>query len=1158
LPNEDTVLLSPDGRVEVHFPAGAVSRRMRAAFAPQRSKTTDELFYVFQLEMRNLRSQPTAVSFSQPVRVVFHYTKEDLDGLVTPHLRLYRLDEETGDWWPVHGVIDEEAQTLTTHLDHFSIYGIGPSFIRYIPLSMEDWPPSLPITKTASSSTFQAGQLVTYTLTISNPADSTAHFTVTDKLAAGFVYNAELGCDWGKSPGLTGGSPLNLREDGTVLEWTVFDLVAEGTGVLSYTVYAGERAKPLSCNHVVVDPTEGGFTSSRDTHCLWRDLAWWNEGYAYRQPLLINAVQQITATGTSAIEIPLGLVFDTGSLVDEGKLASDGRDLRVVYWGDAGWEELPREIQGLDSITSTLWFPLQDTIEQGLSGDYYVYYGNPWPDSPTQAITQVFGTSSELVAHLNGETTGSEGETGTIGGSGFSWVAEESGYTPASITNTATLTYSHSGAIVPAHGTVALHVKPSWESDDETTHYLFQAGQAGSDRLEIYKNSSAEMRFKVVAGEESYEVTEDADLVSGGWSSIVATWDDDTHEAHLYQKGEGTNSATITNTVSGTLDLWLGSQAGGGASAEALMANLFVYDQALTQGQAESLHRSLLWADILPQDEEWRGVTSTVTITYQYDPLYRLTGATYSGGAEYHYTYDAVGNRQIMDSPDGEVSYTYDAANRLTSVDGVTYTWDDNGNLTSDGVRSYTYDHADRLTQVTQGSQTTQYAYNGDGDRTSKTVSGDTTQYVLDLAATLPVVVSDTEAVYLYGLDIIAQQQSERQYYFHDALGSVRQLLDSTGEVDANYAYDPFGVPVVAGDATNPYRFTGEAWDEEVELLYLRARYYQPDTGRFITKDPWVGNVWQPSTLNRYVYASNNPVNYVDPAGLQDEGPLDQKIGEYINDLIERSGLWLRDLVETDPLVNHVYQALRISLETRFWQRFQFRSELRETDPGRLSAVDFLCEAVREARISMYRNAPALCSGCSDHDCNKLTVRVALRALAAVVRWVGDEQWDLPRIPFETETGVKQDGTVARVRLGRNKIMNYALPEITSPYLDPRLHLQEPPVNPRLGQTSEFDQYTPEEVFRYDKTYHFFTAALIAYELRWNLVPASGVYTVTDWAGRAFESVRDTPDNPYSWNDVVANRWGALFGITFFDDPDRLVRVCVGWGCCAPHHPGCI
>jgi RHS repeat-associated protein len=175
---------------------------------------------------------------------------------------------------------------------------------------------------------------------------------------------------------------------------------------------------------------------------------------------------------------------------------------------------------------------------------------------------------------------------------------------------------------------------------------------------------------------------------------------------------------------------------------------------------------------------------------------------------------------------------------------------------------------------------------------TSKTVSGDTTQYVLDLAATLPVVVSDTEAVYLYGLDIIAQQQAERQYYFHDGLGSVRQLLGATGEVEANYAYDPFGVPVVEGDATNPYRFTGEAWDDEVELLYLRARYYQPETGRFITKDPSGGNAWQPTTLNRYVYVTNNPVSLVDVAGNEGEPPPPLP---YTISALELGWLWLTE-----------------------------------------------------------------------------------------------------------------------------------------------------------------------------------------------------------------------------------------------------------------------
>ena len=135
-------------------------------------------------------------------------------------------------------------------------------------------------------------------------------------------------------------------------------------------------------------------------------------------------------------------------------------------------------------------------------------------------------------------------------------------------------------------------------------------------------------------------------------------------------------------------------------------------------------------------------------------------------------------------------------------------------------------------------------------------------------------VISDTDAIYLYGLDIIAQQQAERYYYVHDGLGSVRQLVDSTGQIATNYAYDPFGVPLSAGTVPNPWRFTGEAWDAEVELLYLRARYYQPGTARFVTQDPWPGSVWRPGTLNSYVYVTNNPVNLVDPSGLNGPGPL--------------------------------------------------------------------------------------------------------------------------------------------------------------------------------------------------------------------------------------------------------------------------------------------
>jgi RHS repeat-associated protein len=184
---------------------------------------------------------------------------------------------------------------------------------------------------------------------------------------------------------------------------------------------------------------------------------------------------------------------------------------------------------------------------------------------------------------------------------------------------------------------------------------------------------------------------------------------------------------------------------------------------------------------------------------------------------------------------------------------------------------------------------TIEFAYNGDGARTRKTVGGHTTQYVLDLATTLPVVISDTEAVYLYGLDILAQQQAERLYYMHDGLGSVRQLVDTTGQIETNYAYTPFGVPVMGGDGSTPYQFTGEAWDAEVELLYLRARYYQPEVGRFVSRDPWPGSTVRPATLNWYSYVTNNPVNSVDPHGLEGGGPggLPTKDDWVIYDIID-------------------------------------------------------------------------------------------------------------------------------------------------------------------------------------------------------------------------------------------------------------------------------
>jgi RHS repeat-associated protein len=213
-------------------------------------------------------------------------------------------------------------------------------------------------------------------------------------------------------------------------------------------------------------------------------------------------------------------------------------------------------------------------------------------------------------------------------------------------------------------------------------------------------------------------------------------------------------------------------------------------------------------------------------------------------------------------------TYTYDA-NRLADVNGVAYTWDDNGNLLSDGVNTYTYDHANRLVSVAGPSSSSSFAYNGLGDRLQGTVDGVTTNYSLDLNSWRTQVLADGTNTYLYGATRIAQYDaSGAEYFLADGLGSVRQLVDNAGGVQLSKVYEPFGGGLnSSGAGATNYGFTGEWTDGSIELLYLRSRYYSLETGRFLTKDSWPGDFYRPLTLNGWNYVDSNPVNFVDPSG---------------------------------------------------------------------------------------------------------------------------------------------------------------------------------------------------------------------------------------------------------------------------------------------------
>jgi len=168
--------------------------------------------------------------------------------------------------------------------------------------------------------------------------------------------------------------------------------------------------------------------------------------------------------------------------------------------------------------------------------------------------------------------------------------------------------------------------------------------------------------------------------------------------------------------------------------------------------------------------------------------------------------------------------------------------------------------------------------YDGDGNRIGKAVTSRTktesAQYLWDINHGLPQVLTESDgkgtALYSYGLGRIsmADPRKGQMYYQYDGLGSVRSLTDRKGITRGLYAYDAFGKPLLsASHVDNDFQYTGEQVDDETGLIYLRSRYYDPEIGRFISRDPFAGFDTAPQSLNRYTYVQNNPVRYADPSG---------------------------------------------------------------------------------------------------------------------------------------------------------------------------------------------------------------------------------------------------------------------------------------------------
>ncbi len=274
-------------------------------------------------------------------------------------------------------------------------------------------------------------------------------------------------------------------------------------------------------------------------------------------------------------------------------------------------------------------------------------------------------------------------------------------------------------------------------------------------------------------------------------------------------------------------------------------------------------------------------------VDYAYDSQRRLSRESHYSAVgtklyEQSYTYDLVGNRLNRANLSGQsVSYTYTSADQLIAAGDSSFGYDANGNrlLRSDptGVATYEFDPENQLRTVTTATGSVHYSYDAVGERLSRSAGGLTTNFLVDPINPTGVsqVLADYGesyeqfAEYTWGSELIGQDRGGVDHYHHrDGSLNVRALTDAGGQLTDTYDYNAFGELLGrSGDTPNSYRFASERFGDPEGLTYLRARYYDPASGRFLSRDPFEGILRDPVSLHRYLYANSNPISNSDPTG---------------------------------------------------------------------------------------------------------------------------------------------------------------------------------------------------------------------------------------------------------------------------------------------------
>ncbi len=269
-------------------------------------------------------------------------------------------------------------------------------------------------------------------------------------------------------------------------------------------------------------------------------------------------------------------------------------------------------------------------------------------------------------------------------------------------------------------------------------------------------------------------------------------------------------------------------------------------------------------------------------VSYTYDSLHRLVKEQITdpvnGNESFSYTYDRVGNRLSKTDLSGTILYSYDVNDRLLTAGSVTYAYDANGNVVAKeeamGTTSYTFNSDDQLVRISlPDSSIVTYEYDFEGARLSETTDGVKTSFLVDKQPQLKRVIEESNSArtvtnrYLYGDRLLSQTSDKFTVTVHsDVVGSTTAITNSSGQLQGKSAYDAFGEPLMNTEEF-AYGYLAEPTNKSSGLTYLRARYVDSGTGRFVSIDPINAGPYDPRALNSYVYANADPTSFQDPTG---------------------------------------------------------------------------------------------------------------------------------------------------------------------------------------------------------------------------------------------------------------------------------------------------